>query len=74
MVDDASHDVTEILRNKQKMVDAARIEVDNFHKHVRAENEKHKERMEKNDIEYAKADERLSMLKTELAALRERIA
>ncbi len=69
----ASHEVAEMNREAKEMVAKATAEVENFHTHVRDANEAHKVRMEKNDAEYAEVTESLSVLNTELSALRERI-
>ena len=70
----SSHDIAEKNQKASMRVEDAAKEVDKFHKHVRAENEKHKARMTQNDTDYAEAAERLAVLNNELAALRKRIA
>ena len=67
MLDEASSKSTQMIEN-------AETEVVNHRRYVRVENERHKERMTKNDAKYAEVTEKLSTLNTELAALRKRIA
>ena len=73
MLDDASYEVAEMNHEAKAMIDRAKDEVENFHRHVRTENEKHKDRMSKNDTEFSEAAERLAILNGELATLRKRI-
>ena len=70
---DASHRTAGMIQVAKQTVVNAEEEVENFHRHVRTENEKHKERMSKNDTEFSEAAERLAILNGELATLRKRI-
>ena len=74
MLANTSVEVADMNKQIKAETEKATKEVDNFHKHVRVENENHKARMTQNDTDYAEAAERLAVLNTELAALRERIA
>ncbi len=73
MLDDASHDIAIDLKNAKQTVENARDEVDNYHKHVHTEHEKHKAAM----IEYKYAETAAKVavdtIKQELEDLRARI-